>query len=94
VVRRHHQGARIWFECETANERGPAPKSGYVRIPAIHAGWYVEPDGHGGTRLGYFAFSEPGGSVPAWLVRGAQADRSMADVQRMVKRLAPGRAAK
>ena len=62
-----------------------------MRISVISAGWYVEPDGKGGTRLGYFAFSEPGGSVPAWLVRGAQADRSMADVVRMVKRLQPKR---
>jgi hypothetical protein len=87
IVRRRSAGARVWFECATANERGPAPQKGYVRIPVIAAGWYVEPDGHGGTRLGYFAYSEPGGSVPAWLVRGAQADRSMADVLRMVHRL-------
>ncbi len=87
VVRRRRVGARVWFQCETANERGPAPAAGYVRIPLIRAGWYVEPDGSGGTRLGHFAFSEPGGSVPAWLVRGAQADRSLADVVRMVKRL-------
>jgi hypothetical protein len=87
VVRRRSAGARVWFECETANERGPAPAKGYVRIPTIAAGWYVEPDGSGGTRLGYFAYSEVGGSVPAWMVRGAQADRSMADVVRMVARL-------
>jgi hypothetical protein len=91
VVRRHTEGARVWFDCQTANDRGPPPKSGYVRITTIYAGWYVEPDGHGGTRLGYFAFSEPGGSVPAWLVRGAQADRSVADVVRMVQRLKPAR---
>ena len=41
----------------------------------------------GGTVLGYFAYSEPGGSVPAFLVRGAQADRSLADVVRMKQRL-------
>lgn len=87
VVRRRRAGARVWFECETANERGPAPQKGYVRIPSIVAGWFVEPSARGGTRLGYFAYSEPGGSVPAWLVRGAQADRSMADVVRMVHRL-------
>ena len=87
VVRRRRAGARVWFACETANERGPGPRQGYVRIAAIAAGWYVEPDGKGGTRLGYFAYSEPGGSVPAWLVRGAQADRSMADMVRMVARL-------
>jgi hypothetical protein len=87
TVRRRRDGARVIFECETANERGPALQAGLVRVPVVHAGWVVEPDGHGGTRLGYFAFSEPGGSVPAWMVRSAQAERSMADVVRMVKRL-------
>jgi START domain-containing protein len=87
VVRRVRDGARTQFRCETANERGPAEARGFVRIPIIRAGWQVEPDGHGGTRLAHFAYSEPGGSVPAWLVRGAQADRSMADMVRMVKRL-------
>ncbi len=87
VVTRRRVGARVEFECATANERGPGPQKGFVRIPVVRAGWTVEPDGRGGTRLGYFAFSEPGGSVPAFLVRGAQAERSMADVVRMVKRL-------
>ena len=87
VRRRRGAGAKVSFECETANERGPAPQKGYVRIPLIRAGWTVDADGKGGTRLGYFAYSEPGGSVPAFLVRGAQADRSMADVVRMVRRL-------
>jgi hypothetical protein len=88
VVRRMRAGGgRVVFECATASERGPGPQAGYVRIPVIRAGWRVEPNGRGGTRLGYFAYSEPGGAVPAWMVRGAQADRSMADVVRMVKRL-------
>ena len=91
VVRRFTAGARVWFQCTTANDRGPPPAPGFVRITVVEAGWFVEPDGHGGTRLGYFAYSEPGGSVPAFLVRGAQADRSVADVVRMVKRLRAAR---
>lgn len=87
VVRRRRVGERVELHCDSANERGPAPQRGYVRVALVHGGWTVEPDGHGGTRLGYFAFSEPGGAVPAFLVRGAQAERSMADVVRMVKRL-------
>ncbi|MDB4968883.1 MAG: Collagenase [Myxococcales bacterium] len=87
TMRRISNGARTEFRCETTNEKGPPPARGYVRIPRISAGWQVEPNGKGGTRLGYFAFSEPGGSVPAFLVRGAQADRSLADVVRMKQRL-------
>ena len=87
VVKRRTDGARVRFECETANDKGPPPAKGYVRIPVVRAGWTVAPDGHGGTRVGYFAYSEPGGSVPAWLVRRAQAERSLADVARMRARL-------
>jgi hypothetical protein len=87
TVRRIHVGARVEFRCATANELGPPPAPHHVRIPFLRAGWMTEPDGHGGTRLSYFAYSEPGGLIGAWLARGAQADRSLADVIRMVRRL-------
>jgi hypothetical protein len=89
TVRRSYDPARrrTQFRCESTNALGPAAASGYVRVPMIRAGWQVEPNGHGGTRLTHFAYSEPGGMVGAWMVRGAQADRSLADVLRMVKRL-------
>jgi hypothetical protein len=87
VVRRVRDGRRVQFRCVTANELGPPPAPRHVRIPIIRAGWQTEPDGHGGTRLSYFAYSEPGGLIGAWLARGAQADRSLADVVRMVRRL-------
>jgi hypothetical protein len=86
-VRRVVEGERTQFRCTTANELGPPPARGYVRIPVIRAGWMTAPDGRGGTLLTYYAFSEPGGSLPAFLVRGAQQDRSLADVVRMNKRL-------
>ncbi len=81
------QCGRTQFRCRSANELGPPPTRGHVRIPMIAAGWMTEPDGAGGTRLTYYAFSEPGGSIPAFLVRGAQQDRSVADVARMLRRL-------
>jgi hypothetical protein len=88
-VRRRFDAAsgRTLFRCESANELGPPPARGYVRIPIIRAGWMTAPDGKGGTTLTYYAFSEPGGAVPAFLVRGAQQDRSLADVVRILGRL-------
>jgi hypothetical protein len=88
-VRRHFDAAsgRTQFRCESANELGPPPARGYVRIPIIRAGWMTAPDGKGGTTLTYYAFSEPGGAVPAFLVRGAQQDRSLTDVVRILGRL-------
>jgi hypothetical protein len=89
TVRRIYDPARrrTQFRCETHNQLGPAAAAGYVRIPMIRAGWSVEPDGKGGTRLYYFAYSEPGGLIAAFVARGAQADRSFADVVRMALRL-------
>jgi hypothetical protein len=85
---------RTQFRAETITSFGPPPVHGYVRIPMIRAGWMTEPNGHGGTRLTHYAYSEPGGLVAAFLVHGAQADRSLADVLRMRERLrrraAPG----
>jgi len=87
-VRRIYDASRhrTEFRCESTSE-GPPPAKGYVRMPVIRAGWIVEPNGRGGTRLTQYAYSEPGGWVSAWLVRGAQADRSMNDVHRMLRRL-------
>lgn len=79
---------RTEFRAVTTNELGPPPAAGHVRIPIIRAGWVVEPDGAGGTRLACFSYSEPGGLLGAWLVRGAQARGAAADVVRMSRRLA------
>ena len=79
---------RTEFRGATSNELGPPPAPGHVRIPVIRAGWLVEPDGAGGTRLVCFSYSEPGGLLGAWLVRGAQAKGAVADVVRMSRRLA------
>ena len=78
---------RTQVRAETANELGPPPVHGYVRVPIIRAGWMIEPNEQGGTRLTHYAYSEPGGLVAAFLARGAQADRSLADVLRMIHRL-------
>jgi hypothetical protein len=62
------------------NELGPPLDGHHTRIPSLHAAWTLDPDGQGGTRLAYTSYSEPGGSVPAWMVRGAQAKHAMTDV--------------
>jgi len=87
VTRTHDAAARrTTIKAETHNELGPPPVRGLVRIPIIRAGWMVEP-GPKGARIHYYAYSEPGGLIAAFLARGAQADRSMADMVRMAARL-------
>jgi hypothetical protein len=66
---------------------GPPPASGYVRIPVVRGAWTLVPAPGGGTRLSYTCYSEPGGSIPAWLARGAQKDQVVLDVERILERL-------
>ena len=74
------------IRCETANDLGPALPKDLVRVPIVRGGWVVEPN-PAGTKITYYAFSEPGGRIAAFLARRAQAKRSMADVRHMLGRL-------
>lgn len=89
AVKRIYEAARqrTQFRCATVDGVGPAVNTAHVRIPVIRAGWVVEPGADGRTKLTYYAYSEPGGMITAFLARGAQADRSMADILHMARRL-------
>jgi hypothetical protein len=83
VIRIHRQKGEIRFQTV---EGGPPPNPKYVRLPVVRGAWRILPEGSG-SRLEYDCYSEPGGSVPAWMVRGPQADQIFADVQRILDRL-------
>jgi hypothetical protein len=85
---------RIWIEREpagtlhlkmhTAPELGPPPADKHVRIPIIRGEWTLVPTREGGAQVTFQCFSEPGGSVPAFMVRGAQQDQVVSDVRRVL----------
>lgn len=59
----------------TANELGAPPDPKHFRISTIRGRWLVEPGpGGAGSRLRYELFSDPGGSLPAWLVNRGQSE--------------------
>ena len=60
---------QIFFD--TKNDRGPPPPKGFVRIPLVYGSWTFEP-ASGGTDITYFIYSDPGGSIPAFMAKGAQ----------------------
>ncbi len=64
----------------TDNDAGPPLRPHFVRIPVIRGGWIVEPDG-GGSFVTYLSYSEPGGSIPAWVTKGAQRDAAVFSVE-------------
>lgn len=78
---------RYQMTFDTANHLGPPEDRKHVRITRIRGAWIVEANGKGGSRLTYRSFSEPGGSIPAFLIHGAQFDQVIWDVERILERL-------
>jgi hypothetical protein len=69
-ARRIVEGARCRMTFEAANELGPRPPDGWVRITKLRGFWLFEPLESGKTKLTYVVFSDPGGSIPGFLVEG------------------------
>jgi hypothetical protein len=69
---------------ESANDVGPPPNPHYVRLTAVRGLWHIQPDGGSGSNISYQVYSEPGGSVPAFLVRGTLQDETMKELERVV----------
>lgn len=63
---------RLTFELD--NGAGPPPAKGVVRLTMLRGSWTVTPTPDGGADVVYVVHSEPGGSIPAFLVRGALVD--------------------
>lgn len=59
---------------ELRNQDGPPPSPGFVRMEALRGRWRIEADPAGGSRIEYVVLSDPAGSLPAWVARGAQVD--------------------
>jgi hypothetical protein len=78
-------GGEIPFESTTAI--GPPPDPKHVRIPMVRGSWSIAPAPDGSTVLTYLCYSEPGGSIPAFLARGAQQDQIALDLERILRRL-------
>jgi hypothetical protein len=69
---------------ESASDVGPPPDSHYVRLTKVHGAWHIESDGGGGSNVSYQVYSEPGGSVPAFLVRGTLQDETLKELERVI----------
>lgn len=69
-ARRVVEGASCRMIFEAANELGPKPPDGWVRITKVRGFWLFEPAEGGKTKLTYVILSDPGGSIPAFLVEG------------------------
>jgi hypothetical protein len=70
------EGGVFWLRFVTANERGPAPVQGVVRVTQHTGSWRLDPDAGGAaTRAVYRFHLDLAGSFPSWMGKGqAQGD--------------------
>jgi hypothetical protein len=67
-------GAVPWMRFAAANDLGPAPVKGVVRVTQHAGGWRLEPtDGGSSTHAVYRFYLDLAGSFPAWMGKGQAA---------------------
>ena len=94
TVERDPASGVIQIPFGTDNRLGPPPAPGYVRVPTIRGNWIIstEPSAPGAaaatpsTRVTYLCYSDPGGSIPAFMARGPQQDQVLMDMHRILAR--------
>lgn len=70
-------GGVLWTRFVTANDRGPAPVSGVVRLLSHEGGFRLEPTSGGKeTHAVYRFYIDMAGSFPAWAAKG----QAMSDI--------------
>ncbi len=80
-----HDGV-TWLRFHAANERGPEPQKGAVRVPLHDGEWQLEPiDGGKGTHAVYHFHLDLAGSFPAWMGRG-KAGKDMPNLFENIKK--------
>jgi hypothetical protein len=86
-IRKVTDGSAFELQFESTSELGPPPAAGYVRLPMVRGNWRIEPAVEGGSNIAYRCYSEPGGAIPAFLVRGAQQDSTLDEFERVLTRV-------
>lgn len=71
---------------DAVNGTGPKTPDGWVRITKLHGHWRFAPTPEGGSRVVYTVFSDPGGSVPAFLVRAGMKGSVLAWAKLVLRR--------
>jgi hypothetical protein len=79
-------GGALEVHFDSTTDVGPPAAPGHVRIPVVRGQWTIMA-APGGSLLTYSCYSEPGGSIPAFMARGAQQDQVPLDVGRILDRL-------
>ena len=84
-VRRFHKDDLLGINFFSDPEAGPAAESGYVRMTMVRGGWEIRPSGDGGSLVRYEIYTEPGGLVPALLIKEPLTGDALNYVRRCLK---------
>ena len=76
---------RVVFEA--ANELAPPVQPGWVRIEELRGSWTFTPES-GGARVVYVIHTDPGGSLPAFVVEGGSRKAARRSRRRILERAA------
>ena len=71
---------------EAANEVAPPKPDGWVRISKLRGEWKFERADQGLTRVTYLVFSDPGGTIPTFMVEGGLRKFALRWVKMIVRR--------
>jgi len=71
---------------EAANEVAPSKPDGWVRITRLKGEWRFERGADGKTRVTYVIFSDPAGSIPAFMVEGSRRKSAVRWVKMLLAR--------
>jgi hypothetical protein len=69
LAKEHNAGLNTYrIVWRTANDKGPPPIDGVIRMPVSNAAWELASTQGGQTIATYTNRSDPGGSIPSWIV--------------------------
>jgi ribosome-associated toxin RatA of RatAB toxin-antitoxin module len=68
-------------------DEGPPEHPNYVRVKHIQGGWTLEPTSDGGSDVTYVVASQPGGTIPAWIINAVQKEATPNLLKAMLQRV-------
>ena len=84
------EGGGIRLEFRSTKDADLDTPRGVVRMPRLHGSYVLTPTAEGGTHVIYTVDSDPGGSLPAWLIKQAGKDLPYRTLKNLKERAEAG----
>ena len=77
----------IQIRVEAVPDEGPPEQPNYVRVKHIRGGWTLAPTPDGGSDVTYVIATNPGGTIPVWIINAAQKEATPNLLKAMLQRV-------